>query len=440
MIDKLPSLGGNNDGRESSLSQTRPRRSTTSRLWTPNKTLGYGDWTGLSPRPASSHARDSKYIGDNDDEEDIGVAVTCHPNRRSRSVGELRGSTIANLVSRRRSDEIRYWRESYDPGLMSPMSSNKAEAEEPIVMNEPEPTPDGEREKPTQPFNFGVMGEMSGMKITQAASLESRVLRLEKKTLAMEKTISQVLARSSIVLQAPPARNSQRGRSDSENRPKTEDSDLSLPAHQVYRGTVQPGQSSHPGSQFRSSSYGSTRPSTTSTSNSYVGFENRFPKSGEQADQVSQQTARPLSTSTTIRGIPSSSPTHPKDGALTGEHYTALANMIIAEQSARQDLEAIVRSLQEQLHTVLTHSTNLMTYPPQNTGRAGEFSSFENDESEDDDAQFEQEDFRTPNEETSHFGDEIFGDAKPASDSNRAPRTLSLSQLTLGRGQASVNF
>jgi len=324
---------------------------------------------------------------------------------------------------------------------LSPMSSNKPETEEVVLTKEPEPTPEGGHEKPTQPFNFGVMGEMAGMKITQAASLESRVLRLEKRMHEMERTVSQVLARSSIVLQPPPPRNSQRGRSDSANRPKTEDSDMSLPTHQVYRErTVQQGNSSHPGSQFRSSSYGSTRPSTTSTNNSHLAFENRSHTIGEQTERISQQTARPLSTSTTIRGIPSSSPTHPKDGALTGEHYTALANMIISEQAARQDLEAIVQTLQQQLHTVLIRSSKQISYPTPNSGGVGEFSSFEHDESEDDDGQFEQEDFRTPNEEVSQFGDEIFGDSKPAPDLARGPRTLSLSQLTLGRGQPSVNF
>lgn len=385
-IDNLPSLGENNDGRESSLSQSRPRRSSTSRMWTPNKIPGLGDWTGLSPRPASSHARDSRFIGDHDDEENIGVAVTCHPNRRSRSVGELRGSTPAKVLSRRRSDEIRYWRESYDPGLMSPMSSNKAENEEQFMMNEREQTPEGEPERPTQPFNFGVMGEMAGMKITQAASLESRVLRLEKKIYEMERTVSQVLARSSIVLQAPPSRISKRGRSDSANRPKTGDSDMSLPTHQVHRGAVQQGHSSNSGSQFRSSSYGSTRPSTTSTNNSYLTFEHA--SSREQIEHVSQQTARPLSTSTTIRGIPSSSPTHAKDGALTSEQYTALANMVIAEQTARQNLEAIVQGLQQQLHTVLMRSSKPISYPTPISGGAGVFSSFETDDSEDEEGQF----------------------------------------------------
>ena len=35
---------------------------TPSRLWKLSKRQGYGDWAGLSPRPASTHGRESKYL------------------------------------------------------------------------------------------------------------------------------------------------------------------------------------------------------------------------------------------------------------------------------------------------------------------------------------------------------------------------------------------
>jgi hypothetical protein len=153
---------------------TKPRRATTpSRLWTPNRALGYGDWTGLSPRPASSHARGSHVISDEEPEGIVGIALS-HPNRKSRSVGELREPQVMNsVVTRRRSDEIRYWRESYDPAVLSPMSSNKAEAEELILADEADIAQPEDYEEPPQPFSFGPIGEMAGMKITQAASLVS---------------------------------------------------------------------------------------------------------------------------------------------------------------------------------------------------------------------------------------------------------------------------
>ena len=131
------------------------------------------DWTGLSPRPASSHARGSKVGDDVEADAHIGMAVTSgsHPNRRSRSLGEIRETAVAHTVTRRRSDEIKYWRESYEPGVLSPMSSNKPEAEEPTLLDGSENPPEEEPQEPPQPFNFGPLGELAGMKITQAANL-----------------------------------------------------------------------------------------------------------------------------------------------------------------------------------------------------------------------------------------------------------------------------
>lgn len=162
--------------------------------------------------------------------------------------------------------------------------------------------------------------------------------------------------------------------------------------------------------------------------------------------------ARPLSTSTTIRGIPSSSPTFTKEHSLNGEHYTALTNMIIAEQTARQDLESVVLTLQRQLQSYLSSHSHSQSYPTPGSeadaARDPLISSFEQDDSSDDgnraayDNDLENEEvFQTPNE--GNFGDEIFGDAAVNQNQERksAPRTLSLSQITLGRGvQQSINF
>lgn len=437
--------------------QTRPRRATTpSRLWTPNIAPKYVDWSGLSPRPASSHARGSKVFTDEDIAPYIGVAVTSgsHPNRRSRSVGELR-ETSTKVSARRRSDEIRYWRESYDPGVLSPMSSNKAEAEEPILMDETEEAHDGDPENVPEPFNFGPMGEMAGMKITQAANLETRILRLEKRMREMERAVSRIhnwTSTDALTPQDLPKRSSLRNRSTSGPRPKTDESEISLPRQQRHRGVerVHVQESRPAGSHLRSSSYESSRPSTTSTSNSnHPSIENPLPPFEELDFSSSRSTARPLSTSTTIRGIPSSSPTIAKHGNLTGEHYTTLINMILAEQAARQNLEAIVHNLQQQLKSL--RSSSAASYPTPgsehpaqlkgNNGAGREFSSFEQDDSSDDEGRYEREDFQTPNEENAQFGDEIFGESDYNKESHSAPRTLSLSQMTLRRDvQPSLNF
>jgi hypothetical protein len=427
--------------------QRRPRRATTpSRLWTPTKAPGYGDWTGLSPRPASSHARGSKVNPDAEAQTaaGIGMAVTSgsHPKRRSRSLGEMREAASVHTVARRRSDEIRYWRESYDPGILSPLSSHKAEAEEPIVMDEPEGNRDEEPQEQPQPFNFGPLGEMAGMKITQAASLDTRVRRLEERLLKMERVLYSRQRRTS----------ADEHRSSSVPRPTTDNSEISLPKHPRYREpqVLQQTQEVRPqGSQKRSSSYESSRPSTVSTRvsvhRSFENFSHPTMPSTDPPLTSSTNTARPLSTSTTIRGVPSSSPTLPKDGQFTAEHYTALMNMILEERSARKQLEAVVHNLQQQLislQSVVPGSDHPAAPLHGESVAGGEFSSFEPDDSSDDEGRYIQEDFQTPNEPGGHFGDEIFGgDVRDSGETKTTPRTLSLSQITLGKGaQQSVNF
>lgn len=417
------------------------RATTSSRLWMPNRALGYVDWTGLSPRPASSHARGSRFITDEDASSYIGVAVTSgsHPNRRSRSAGELRETASTKAVTRRRSDEIRYWRESYNPSLLSPISSHKVEAEDPTLIDELEEQPHEEPESTPQPFNFGPLGEIAGMKITQAASLETRVLRLEKQMREMEKIVSRSHIWTStkpLVLQDPPKRNSFRDRSSSATRPNTNESEMSLPLPTQHRGHHH----AHvPVSPLTASQC--SRPSTTSTSDSYHPSLENGSAGFEESDLVSSQiSARPLSTSTTIRGIPSSSPIMPKDGNLTAEHYTSLTNMILAERAARQSLEAMVHDLQQQLR-ILRSSTAASYIAPgpdqpaslKESARTGEgFSTFEQDDSSDDEGGYRREDFQTPNEESSPLGDEIFGEPNGNKEAKSPPRTLSLSQMTLG--------
>ncbi|CZT01471.1 hypothetical protein WAI453_006930 [Rhynchosporium graminicola] len=430
--------------------QSRPRRATTpSRLWTPNKIPGHADWTGLSPRPASSHARGSKAVSDEANAA-VGIALkgSSHLHRRSRSVGELQEAMRVKVVARRRSDEIRYWRQSYDPGWMSPMSSNKAEMEEPIPM-EPEDRLDDDTSKP-EPFNFGPMGEMAGMKITQAASLETRVQRLESRIHKMERDVSRTRNHEALQLQDPPKRHSARNRSDSGTRSITRHAEASLPQYPRNREAQNRGDSygSRRCSQNGSSFYSSSRPSTMSTNNNQLQPFDEFSPEQLLPIETAQSTARPLSTSTTIRGIPSGSPTGGM--TLTGEHFKALIDMIHAEQSARLKLEAVIHSLQRQLQTVLIASGT--TYPTTDSDTAGNqlhqgktsggsFSNSEQDDSSDDGRYVNEEVFQTPMEEKNRFEDEIFGDGSNITDGKNAPRTLSLGQITLGRNvQPSLNF
>jgi hypothetical protein len=100
--------------------QEKPRRATLSGVWSPGRVPGYTDWTGLSPRPASSHARGSKVNPEDEVEGPVGIALTSgsHPKRRSRSAGELRALTTTGLGMRDRSDEGRFWPESVRPAML----------------------------------------------------------------------------------------------------------------------------------------------------------------------------------------------------------------------------------------------------------------------------------------------------------------------------------
>ena len=411
---------------------TRPRGATTpSRLWDHHRP-GYMDWTGLSPRPASSHARGSK-VDTSEEAREVGVALTSankQENRKSRSVGDLR-DVMHTTITRRRSDEIRYWRQSYDQGVLSPMSSNKPDGdEEPLVIEEIVES-DKENYEPPQPFNFGPMGEMAGMKITQAASLETRVMRLEDRMLKVERVILQRPYTAST--EAMQFQDSNQ-RHKSIGRPTTGDSELSLPRNKLHRGSPQRLIRQGPGSQYRSTSYGSSRPSTQNNISAQPSFENP----PAMFSTFHPNAPRPLSTSTTIRNNnPNSSSPITKDGALTIEHYNALTSLIQSEQTARQTLEDLVQNLQHEVHT-LRHS--IAHHPA--------FSTFSRDGSDDEDEndveRFVEEDFQTPMEQplgARGFGDEIFGDVSGnrgvgyergvvGNDGKTASRTLSLGHIT----------
>jgi hypothetical protein len=164
-----------------------------------NEGIAYADWTGLAPRPASSHERSSKLI---DPEMGIGFAITSgtNPRRRSRSADPVPKAREVGFgppppsIRRRRSDEIRYWRESsFSERLpLSPISSDKRSERAPEEFSQSQP------ESPPQAFNFGpLIGEMKTMKITEAAFIESRVRTLEIKVANMQSAVWKLRGRPS---------------------------------------------------------------------------------------------------------------------------------------------------------------------------------------------------------------------------------------------------
>ncbi|KAI6382928.1 hypothetical protein MCOR25_000442 [Pyricularia grisea] len=214
-----------------------PRRraltATDSKLFgTPAKRNEFGEWGGLSPRPVSAHGR-GRVSGVEEDPDMIGRAITSdmdtgtgyNTKRRSRSLSgiDALGGHLAHVApdgtvnvagGRRRSDEIRYWRESYGASYLSPLSSTHPETEgdqneyrdgdnddtgvisvDPTQSLAARPATSTAPDSPPQPFNFGslaTMNEMAGMKITQAASLEARVNNVEGRTDRLERVVDQL--------------------------------------------------------------------------------------------------------------------------------------------------------------------------------------------------------------------------------------------------------
>lgn len=410
------------------------RRARTRRATTPSRLFEPGPDNGLAPRPA---ARDSRLFTDDEGQiSAIGYAVTSgsHPNRRSRSLDGLRQATQAQLNNRRRSDEIRYWRQSHDVDALSPMSSQKPDQDLPSATQKEEHAEAGEIEAEEEkaavkPFNFGPMGAMAGMKITEAASLENRMSQMEKKMFQMEKLICQMqgisATPSGLSLQDPfQGPSSAVPRKSSLKRPTDESSVYSLP-RPVDRPRMK-------GSSRRSSSY--SRPSTVET----------------QASTTESTVTRDLSTSTTIRGMSSSSPPPLTDRDLSGE-YNKLVSFITSEQQARLRLETIVGRLQNQLQeqiriqsshhptTISTHHPNSPFQQTQNAEALMQRSAFEADDSSSDE-EGNLDDFRTPNEEIGHYDmnpNMDFG-VEDERERKKAVRTTSLSEFTLNKGRGAL--
>ncbi|KAK6864716.1 hypothetical protein PG995_001244 [Apiospora arundinis] len=376
---------------------------TTSRLFN-TKSRDFGELQqGLSPRPASAQGRGNQEITD-DDPSNIGRAITSDiltMHRRSRSLSQLQDD--GTHLPRRRSDEIRYWRESYNPGLLSPTSSNANEDNEVLSVERPESPAKPNPMTPPQPFNFG---SVAGMKITQAVTIEERITNLETSNQKLEKLVYQLFQLLPGVNEYP------------------------TPTERPSHATPRPYSSAY---STGSVAGNQARENLSRDSNDSFGDENTFIGSIPPSSGL---TNRPVSTAT-VRGA-TSMPTIPRDlsGQFTPDHYTTLLAIIETERSARQALEAQVHKLSTQLQ--------LLSRASQKDACANGpvYSTFEHDDDEEeaqvatvDDDMSGSEAFKTPNEEYSQHGFGAFGEELTDEESDgrrkRAARTLSLSQLTL---------
>ncbi|TEA22750.1 hypothetical protein C8034_v005191 [Colletotrichum sidae] len=448
------------------LSGSSRKRATTnsiSQIYSAPFRFREGEPAGLSPRPASSHVRGSRHFSDDEDPEAIGRAITSDVGhkRRSRSLSGINNPEIrADL--RRRSDEIRYWRQSYDPAFItSPASSNAPEHEFPGVtsMDVPEspisPVEQPPAQTPPQPFSFGNLthlNAMAGMKITQAASIETRIETLEGRMQRMEDVVTQLcnsapgfrVHTNPPVRPAPPVPTS---------RLSSQTSFAANPALQhVYRQDAPiPRHSSSAHSKESLTSFGETP--------TYVG-----------SLHIQTFTNRSDSNST-VRGVTSLPVLSQVDAGratdtFTADHYTMLLALLETERASRKALESQVKKLTRRINMISGPTgqgrMSLQLEPPPTAKSFGSVSAFDQDTSDDEDASSKNrrylaedsgvgtgvgdddsysEVFATPREEQPHsygaFGEELLEEDEDPQ-RKKAARTLSLSQMTLGKKASRV--
>ncbi|KFY50768.1 hypothetical protein V496_09182 [Pseudogymnoascus sp. VKM F-4515 (FW-2607)] len=417
-------------------SPTRPRRATIpSRVFSSGPPM-YTGFSGLSPRP-TSHGREGATSR-------IGQAITsgAHPNRRSKSAGQLKTlSGFTSSLPKRRSEEIRQWRGSFDPsGPLSPWSSQRPDTAV-TAQSQPDPSQQDEEVMPgleidggelsempnvdPEPFNFGPIGPMAmaGMTITQAANLEDRVLYLESRLREMEHVLSS--------WGQGPRANGQITTADPQHlQPPIPPKHASRP----FSAEFGSGSETLAGRGLHSRD-GTPRPitptreprsrSTTDTTEPSNGPGDPSPRQRSQGHDGSPTSkySTPESSGAqivtpTMRGFPPFSVMPlSKHGSLTAHHYSALLNLIQVERRAREELEEKVGIVERRLGAVMA-----------GVGRGEE----KRRRSEGLRGMKEEMERRAEEEER---GPEVDED-EDVEMGNGTPRTMSLSQLTLGKGGA----
>lgn len=466
---------------------------------------------GLSPRPASTHGRGSRLAmtDEHEDPNEIGRAITSDSGngtgarRRSRSLSGLQDLAVARPETRRRSDEIRFWRESYDPGFMSPLSSNAQEdpdIDDTGILDASAPeSPAVPPRTPPAPFNFGIIpNTMIGMKITQAVTqaetIETRIDGLEARQDKLEKVVGKLCI-------AVPGFNEPGLHVESSSlaeEPGTSAYTTAPPVRMppLPRGIpVDPRQTPRYASSHRSMETTDTQSQISfGEAPTFIGSLHP-PSSSATQYQSLAVTANPLisplhrpNSNSTVRGA-SSLPTLGRDANNNDDMYTSLLAQLETERAARQALEAQVTKLSERLNTLSSTMFAMIRAPsesrsqerliPSGTGNSPliqppkatpvppmtrGLKSLASFEAEIEDASVlsetatpaaaekdsEEDNFQTPGEEQTPlsfgafgaFGEELRPDddeeeGGDASDPKRkkAARTLSLSQLTLGKGR-----
>lgn len=377
----------------------RPRGATTGRINVNNS--GHQEW-GLRPRPASNRAKSASPLNDGNG---IGTAVTIdsRPHRRSRSLSHMGHRAYSDHTQkRRRSDEIKYWRESYDPTPSTPLSSGK-DIESPFPDNEPfnNTTEELPVPLPPQPFNFGQLGEMAGMKITEKATLETRMSKIEDQMKTLEQRLTTLRARaSSNILRLQDAPSIPTTETLDSTRPVTPERH---PRRTMYQQTHNPQADTAYTPVTNESQISDSRPTTSDTvktdSSTDPSPELKSPPV-KQPSRISLQPVRHFSRPSSTQQSPRFStsaipPFQPRDSKITKppspekdqpkqaqqfsqslkasssskkhhrisiEHYENLVQLVKSERDSRQRLEDVVFALQSQLQAVIMGKVRMDPY------------------------------------------------------------------------------
>ncbi|KAK0731616.1 hypothetical protein B0H67DRAFT_654450 [Lasiosphaeris hirsuta] len=474
----------------------RRAATTTSRLLLQPR-MRNPEWgAGLSPRPASTHGRGSRLIapGEFEDPNEIGRAITSDSGngarRRSRSLSGLQDLVGAQTSGRRRSDEIRFWRESYNPGLMSPLSSNAPEDDTVMLDASVPPSPAVERRPntPPQPFNFGnITNDMVGMKITQAASIDIRIGTLESRTNKLERVVDQlchIVPGFKVPLSETAA-----GFGDHATSLGVTTTSLVIPSLSKPI-SIDPKEPPRPPSSHHSAESDSQSQISFGEAPTFIGSLHPPSSSATQPQSLTATAPAALDplpspiSNSTVRGT-TSLPSMGRDVSGSDDPYAALVAQLAEERAARQALEAQVKKLSERLNALSTTMFAMIRGPSESrsqerlTSSAGgnspllqppktlfvppsaqipkPLSGFETDDEEESevvkstphkpkavDDEDIAEDFQTPLEDLQPphnygaFGEELRPDDEEEGEDDpkrkKAARTLSLSQLTLKKG------
>lgn len=266
------------------------------------------------------------------DARNIGFAVTngSNPKRRSRSVGafrdtEHRMSPIQWRRWRRRSDEIKYWRQSTDLGLLAIKRFDSPEPGQEDDVDAAD-NDNGNLGRHNEEFNFGLPAD--AMQNQDRFGLEERIVTLEIKLMDFEYAISKLQAGSTSPLRRHSDRVEMGGRQSSVDSYLLSDH----PQAPIEASPMLP-QETLPvnSSKFAHETNPQQRPTSVATT--------------LKASALGPYTSAP-------KGSIDRSSTRSSLTGLTIEHYTTLITLIRHEQSSRVRLEQQVSMLQQQLDRI----------------------------------------------------------------------------------------